>query len=538
MTISKSAFAFYFSALLLCALYQPTLSKDLLKSFVWGVSQTAYQTEGAWNADGKGLSIWDTFTQNQGMIYNNQNAQVGTDFYHRYKEDIQIMKKLGVKNFQMSISWSRILPQGTLDSVNQKGVEFYNNVFAALKEAGIEPWVTLFHWDLPAALNDRTSNGGWLNKDIVRKFNDYAEFCFKNFGDKVKYWLTFNEILEFAWAGYGDGSLAPGRCSPDVDPNCLRVGGGGDSSTEPYIVVHNALLAHAYAVKTYKLKYQSTQKGKIGLSADTDFALPYNFRNPRDVQAADTYMAFNYGWIVDPLVFGRYPEIMRKLVTGNRLPEFTQVESQLIKGSYDFLGIDQYSSVFVKYNGDIGNNWQEDSRVTEMDTDVFGNAIGAKTGTEWQAVHPIGMRGLLQWISKRYNNPALYIFENGVSVPGEASLPAQKARFDDFRVNFHRDYIDNMLAAKFFDGINVKGYFAFSLTDNFEWTDGYNVKFGLVHVDYSKNLTRTIKTSGYYYSEIMNSTLEFDSEKDQLVSFNKANHHDIRNFVSTFDGAQ
>jgi len=535
--MSKQTFALYFSAFLLCALYQPVLSKDLLKNFVWGVSQTAYQTEGAWNVDGKGPSIWDAFTQNQGRIYKDQNGQIGTDFYHRYKEDIQIMKKLGVKHFQMSISWSRLLPLGTVESANPKAVEYYRNVFTALKEAGIEPWVTIFHWDLPAALNDRTSTGGWLNRGIIKKYHDYAEFCFQHFGDQVRRWITFNEILQLAWAGYGDGSLAPGRCSPDIDPSCLRVGGGGDSSTEPYIVAHNALLAHATAVKTYRTKYQPIQKGQIGMSADTEFALPYNWRNPRDVAAADTYMAFNYGWIVDPLVYGRYPEVMRKLVTGNRLPQFTEQESQLLKGSYDFLGLDQYSSVFVKYTGDIGNNWQEDSRVVEMETDVFGNAIGAQAGNDWQRIHPLGMRGVLQWISKRYDDPPLYIFENGVACPNEASLPANKARFDNCRVDFYKNYIDNMLAAKFFDGINIKGYFAFSLTDNFEWTDGYNVKFGLVHVDYSKNLTRTIKTSGYFYADVINSTLEFDVANEVLSPFKKDNFKDIRNFVNTFNDA-
>jgi len=246
MTIQASKLLFFLGVSLLISF----ASAKINAPFVWGTATAAYQIEGAWNIDGKGLNIWDIYTQYPNITYQNQTGQVADDFYHRYQEDINTMVKLKIKHFRMSLAWSRILPKGTVDSPNPLGVDFYNRVFDALHAAGITPWVTLYHWDLPAALNDKTSTGGWLNPDIVNKFNDYADFCFKTFGDKVKNWLTFNEIQQFAWGGYGGGGQAPGRCSPKYQAFCEPLGGGCDSSTEPYIAAHHAFLSHALAVKT------------------------------------------------------------------------------------------------------------------------------------------------------------------------------------------------------------------------------------------------------------------------------------------------
>ena len=291
-------------------------AKPFPKNFTWGVATASYQIEGAAFIDGKGLNIWDNFTKYPGVIRNNDTGEVADDFYHKYPEDIKLMKQLGIKNFRMSLSWARIFPDGTKDNINQKGVDFYNNVINALLAAGIEPWVTLFHWDLPNAFNDRTANSTWLNPDIVNKFNDYADFCFKTFGDRVKYWITFNEIHTFAWIGYGQGTFAPGRCSPSYQQWCQEIGGGGDSGTEPYIVAHHALLSHAQAVNTYRTKYQKTQKGLIGLTIDSFFGEPYDANNPDDVAAVETYVQFFYGWFGDPVVFGKYPDVMVNYTNG------------------------------------------------------------------------------------------------------------------------------------------------------------------------------------------------------------------------------
>jgi beta-glucosidase/6-phospho-beta-glucosidase/beta-galactosidase len=193
---------------------------DFPKDFAWGVATAAYQIEGAWNADGKGPGIWDDFCRKPGTIRNNHNGEVADDFYHHYKEDIALMKSLGFKHFRMSFSWPRLLPKGTVDQPNPKGVEFYHNVLDELAKHGIEPWVTLFHWDLPSDLQDETETGAWLGRQIIDQFNDYADFCFKTFGDKVKRWNTLNEPWTFTWLGYGVGSNAPGRCSDYMNPNC------------------------------------------------------------------------------------------------------------------------------------------------------------------------------------------------------------------------------------------------------------------------------------------------------------------------------
>jgi beta-glucosidase len=254
------------------------------------VATAAYQIEGATLIDGRGRCIWDDFTEFPNTIANNDTGKVADDFYHKYKEDVANMKSLGIKHFRMSISWSRVLPKGTIDEVNPLGVDYYNNLFNELLANGITPWVTLFHWDVPSGVHDRTDKGSFLSSDIVPKFNDYADFCFKTFGDRVKNWITLNEPWTHAWNGYGWGVLAPGRCSND--PKCIINGGGGNSSTEPYIVGHYLLLSHAAAYKTYKEKYQNDQKGIIGMTCNNDFAIPWNASDPLDWAASNRTLIF------------------------------------------------------------------------------------------------------------------------------------------------------------------------------------------------------------------------------------------------------
>ena len=255
-----------------CKVEEDTYPAD----FVFGVATAAYQIEGAWNEDGKGQSIWDEFVRIPGTITNGDTGDVADDFYHKYKEDIQNMIDLGFKTYRMSLSWPRILPDGIASNPNQAGVDFYMTIIDLCIAARIEPLITLYHWDLPATLNDKTDHGGWLNPTIIDRFNEYADFCFKTYGHKVKRWITINEPQSVSWLGYGQGIHAPGRCSPYMLSTCEANGGGGDSTREPYLVAHHLLLSHATAVKTYRDKYQKTQGGEIGLCINAGWAEPWD----------------------------------------------------------------------------------------------------------------------------------------------------------------------------------------------------------------------------------------------------------------------
>ncbi|CAG9333785.1 unnamed protein product [Blepharisma stoltei] len=489
----------YFLILFLGIAYGAVLPRD----FAWGTATAAFQVEGAWNVSGRGQCIWDYFQNFPGRIYNNETGHVADDFYDRYPSDIKILQQLGIKNFRVSLSWTRLLPNGLVTNVNQAGVQFYNNLFDALLAAGIQPFVTLFHWDLPQTFNNFTAQSTWLDPDVANKFNAYADFCFKTFGNKVKYWITMNEIQTFTWIGYGVGTHAPGRCSPNWGDWCQQVGGGGNSSTEPYLAAHNALLAHGLAVQTYRKYYQPTQKGKIGMTISSAFYYPSNTSEPEDYKSADVSVAFQYGWFADPQVFGRYPEEMSSLITGNRLPTFTTEQSMMLKGSYDFLGVNYYYSQYAHYTGVPGDNFGNDCRCSQSPYNSTGHLIGPYADSGWLNVYAPGFRGLLNWVKNRYNNPDIYVLENGVSCPGENTVPEAQALNDTFRMDYLYNHIMNMVDAVVNDGVRVKGYFVWSLLDNFEWTDGYNVRFGLTYVDYNNNLTRTVKNSGYLYQSLI-----------------------------------
>ena len=487
-----------------CALlFLGVMGQVLPRDFAWGTATAAFQVEGAWNVSGRGPSIWDYFTTFPGRIYNNETAEIADDFYDRYPSDIKIIQQLGVKNFRVSISWTRVLPTGDVANPSASGVQFYNDLFNALLSAGIEPFVTLYHWDLPQTFNNFTAQSTWLDPDMPNKFNAYADFCFRTFGGKVRHWLTMNEIQSFAWLGYGVGMHAPGRCSPSWGSWCQPIGGGGNSSTEPYIAAHNALIAHALAVQTYRTKYQRAHGGKIGMTINSGYALPWNSSSIQDINATQISVAFGYGWFADPQVFGRYPNEMSSLITGGRLPQFNASMSALIKGSYDFLGLNYYASNYVQWTGVPGDSFGNDGRFNSSAYNATGHLIGPFAASTWLNVYPPGLRDMLVWIKKRYNDPEVYVFENGVSCPGENEMPESQALNDTFRMNYVYDHIMEMVDAVRRDGVRVKGYFLWSLMDNFEWTDGYSVRFGITYVDYTNNLTRTVKNSGYMYADLI-----------------------------------
>ncbi|CAN1285143.1 Beta-glucosidase 13 [Linum perenne] len=470
------------------------------EGFVFGTASSAYQYEGAVNEDGRGPSIWDTFTEKYPeKIRDHSSGANGTDSYHRYKEDVSMMKSLGFDAYRFSISWSRILPRGTIGGgINQQGIDYYNNLIHELISNGIQPVVTLFHWDLPQALESKY--GGFLSSKIVDDFRGYAELCFNKFGDRVKQWITLNEPFSYASSGYGDGSMAPGRCSTASGFNCTA---GGDSGTEPYIVAHHLLLAHAAVVKLYRDKFQVVQKGKIGITLISPWAIPLTNSNT-DRVAASRYIDFQFGWYMGPITSGSYPENMVKLV-GKRLPKFSREESRILKGSYDFLGLNYYTSSYVtdaacpNHNVDI---LEIKSSSLNYSGQRNGIPIGPQAGSEWLYVYPEGIQHLLVYIKHKYNDPLIYITENGRHRVSELDESGSSSLNDSLRVDSYTRHLAFVRNAIFY-GVNVKGFFAWSLLDNFEWRDGYLVRFGLVHVDYKHGLKRSPKKSAYWFKRFL-----------------------------------
>ncbi|GLT36956.1 hypothetical protein SLA2020_113010 [Shorea laevis] len=466
--------------------------------FVFGTASASYQYEGAAEADGRGPSIWDTFTHKfPGRIADGSNGDVAIDFYHRYQEDVQIMKEMGTDAFRFSISWSRLLPRGKLSGgLNQEGIDFYNNLINDLLSNGLQPFVTIFHWDLPQALED--GYGGFLSPHIVDDFRDFAELCFKEFGDRVKHWITLNEPWTYSSGGYSDGSLAPGRCSKWVSQACQA----GDSATEPYLVAHHLLLSHAAAVKLYRQKYQASQKGKIGITLVCHWMVPYS-NSKSNIAAAERALDFMLGWFMDPLNFGEYPESMRRLV-GQRLPKFSREQSAMVKSSFDFIGMNYYTAMYAA-NVPVANlvniSYSTDS-LANLTSERGGMLIGPRAASSWLYVYPRGIRDLLLHTKKKYNNPTIYITENGVDEFNNSTLTLKQALNDPMRIDYYHRHL-LFLHRAIEDGVNVKGYFAWSLLDNFEWASGYTVRFGINYVDYKDGLKRYPKQSAIWFKKFL-----------------------------------
>lgn len=470
------------------------------KEFLWGTATAAYQIEGAVSQDKRGSSIWDSFSLIEGKIKNNDNGDIADDSYNKVVEDIELMRNMGVNSYRFSISWSRILPDG-YGEINMLGVDHYNFLINELIKNNITPLVTLYHWDLPSGLEDKYE--GWLSSNIEQDFVNYADICFQYFGDRVKKWLTINEPWTFSLMGYGAGSFAPGRCS---DRNKCP---SGNSSTEPYIAAHNTLNAHASAVMLYRRKYQRTQKGEIGIALNLDWAEPLSDAR-EDVLAASRKNEFSLGWFADPIVFGDYPDSMRRWV-GDRLPVFSAEQRKRLKGSYDFFAINHYTTKYYSSAGKaIGstNNWFEDINGVESKYSSSGELIGPQGASPWLNVVPWGFKRVLKYIDSRYSvmvggvlvQPRILVTENGCDVPGEDRLTAAEAVHDSFRIEYYSRYLSAMEGAVS-EGVRVEGYVAWSLLDNFEWADGYSCRFGLHYVDYSRpDRRRTPKSSAAWFA--------------------------------------
>ena len=446
--------------------------------FIWGTATSAYQIEGAALLDGKGPSIWDVFCKIPGKIKNNQNGDIAVDHYHRFKEDVQLLKSQGFKAYRFSISWSRIMPDGK-GEINPLGIQFYSDLIDELLANDITPWVTLYHWDLPLAL--QLENDGWLNPEIVSYFSEFAGICFEHFGDRVKHWITLNEPWVVAILGYGQGVFAPGRIS----------------NSEPYLAAHHLLLAHSNAVNLYRQKYAG-QLGNIGISNNCDWREPLTDKE-EDIEAAERALLFFLGWFADPIYLGDYPQVMKDRL-GERLPEFTDEEKRKLKGTSDFFGLNHYTTMYAS-----------DEQITANDADVFGNGglsedqdVALSHNKDWEltafnwAVVPWGCKKLLHWITKRYDQPAIIITENGFACNDVVENGLVE---DHNRIKYYKGYLEACLQA-IEEGVELKGYFAWSFFDNFEWSSGYSVRFGLNYIDYN-TLDRIPKSSAIWFSKMI-----------------------------------
>ncbi|KAL4810035.1 hypothetical protein BDV18DRAFT_150431 [Aspergillus unguis] len=404
------------------------LKGSLRSDFFHGFATAAPQVEGAWDKDGKGPSIWDTFGHTPGKVKDGSSADDGVRSYDFYREDVALMKSYGVNAYRFSLSWSRIIPLGGADDpVNEQGITYYQNLIDELLQNGITPFVTLFHWDVPQALEDRY--GGMLNKErFVPDFIRYARVCFERLGPRVRHWITFNEPGVYSLAGYAAGVHAPARSS------YRERNEEGDSSTEPFTVGHTELVAHGHVSKLYREEFQQQQKGTIGIT------------------------------LHDPLYStGDYPASMRAQL-GDRLPHFTPEESKLVLGSSEFYGMNSYTTFFVQHKDTPADINDHKGNVIVHDTNSKGVSRGEESDTQWLRMAPEGWRKLLNWIWNRYHVP-IYVTENGTTAKGETA-PTSETLDDEFRQRFFEGYVGGLARAVKEDGVDIRSYFAWTFTDN------------------------------------------------------------------------
>lgn len=474
-----------------------SISSNMLPSdFLWGFATAAYQIEGSTDKDGRGESIWDTFcakSVNGSKIAGDDSGVRACDSYNRTAEDIRLLQDCGAKAYRFSISWSRIIPKGGReDPICQAGIDHYVKFVDDLLDAGITPMVTLFHWDLPDGLE--TKYGGFLGADFVPDFEHYARVMFKAL-PKVRHWITFNEPYCTTVFGYNSGVFAPGRTS-DRSRNPF-----GDSSKEPWIVAHNILIAHGAAVKAYRDDFKSKSNGEIGITLNGDWAIPYDDTHKADRLACQRRLEFWISWFADPIYFGDYPACMRAQL-GERLPKFTPEEIALVKGSNDFYGMNHYTTNYIRHRTTPATLNDYDGNIDVLFQNNNGAWIGPQTQSPWLHPYAPGFRALLNWISDRYQpQGGIYVTENGTSIKHENSLSPPQILDDDFRAIYFTDYVGQMVKAIHEDGINVRGYMAWSLMDNFEWAEGYETRFGCVYVDY-ETMERKPKKSARVVKEL------------------------------------
>lgn len=440
------------------------LSKELFgDDFVWGVATAALQVEGSCDADGKGKSIWDTFSEKKGTIKNGDKPTNACDFYKRYQEDIDIIKELNIPNFRFSIAWSRILPEGT-GRVNQAGIDHYNRVIDYCLQQGVEPWITLYHWDLPQALEDK---GGWTNREIVNWFTEFVTICAENFGDRVKNWMVLNEPSVFVGTGYFFGIHAPGRT--------------GLKNFLP--AVHHAVLCMGAGGRTLRNMLPDAQ---IGTTFSCSYIEPKN-NKPWNIRAAKRVNALLNRLYIEPVLGLGYP--VDELPVIKQMEKYFQPEDAAnMAFDFDFIGVQLYTREIVRYS--FLTPYIHASLVQAKDRNVPLTEMG------WE-VYPPSIYGIIKQFSK-YNIKKLYLTENGVAFHDEVN----EGKVDDVkRIDFFKEYLNEVLRAKN-EGYRVDGYFVWTLTDNFEWAEGYTTRFGIVYVDHHTQ-QRIIKASGRWYSGLI-----------------------------------
>jgi len=431
------------------------------RDFHWGTATAAYQIEGAWQEDGKGESVWDRFAHSTGTIKGAATGDVTCDSYHRFREDIALMKQMNLNSYRFSISWPRIQPAGS-GAVNQRGIDYYNRLIDALLEAKIRPLATLYHWDLPQPLEDA---GGWPVRDTSGRMADYSSIAAKAFGDRVTHWAIFNEPWIFTELGYFTGEHAPGRTSFS---DFLRA-------------THVVNIAQGQSFRAIKA---ARPDAKVGTAFNTSFAQPRS-SSEEDKAAAERYHAFRNAWFIEPAIRGEYPKVLAPWIT----PEMLGLQSgdmEIAKVPLDFFGINYYNRALIA--GAKG------APLNILHTEPKD---GPHTEFGWE-IWPDGFHDLLMRISNDYGKPIIEVTENGCSY---LDAPDERGRVpDERRTNFFRGYI-GAVARAIRDGANIRGYHAWSLLDNFEWAEGYTQRFGFAYVDFH-TLKRTLKDSGMWYGKL------------------------------------
>ncbi|MGN0415801.1 MAG: GH1 family beta-glucosidase [Agathobacter sp.] len=441
------------------------------EDFTWGVATSACQIEGAAKEGGKGPSIWDEFCRQPGKIVNGEDSFTACDHYHRFREDVALMKQMGVKAYRFSIDWSRVMPEGT-GAVNEEGIRFYDNLINELLEAGIEPFITLYHWDLPLALERR---GGWMNPQIVEWFGDYAALISRRFSDRVIHYFTINEPQCFVGLGYLHGNHAPGLQR---------------SLSDTLLMAHNVLKAHGRAVQ--RLREAAGRTIQVGYAPTCGGVYPET-EKPEDIEAArqtyfripgDDNWTWNVPWWSDPVLLGHYPEEGLARFEAY-MPAVTDADMKLISEPIDFYGQNLYNGWCVRAG--------EDGK--PQDVDRYQGF--PRTACGWP-VTPEVLRWAPHFLYERYKKP-IYITENGISCTDMIALDGQV--HDPQRIDFTARYLKQLKKAAE-DGADVRGYFYWSFMDNFEWSEGYSQRFGLVYVDY-RDQKRIPKDSAEWYRKVI-----------------------------------
>ena len=450
----------------------PSLLTQLPPNFFWGASTSAYQIEGATREDGRGRSIWDDFALIPGKTHLGETGDIADDHYHRVAEDLELMASLGLKAYCFSIAWPRVLPAG-IGTVNARGLDFYDRLVDGLLTKGITPVAKLYHWDLPSALQER---GGWLNRDTTRAFADYADQVTLRLGDRVSCWITHNEPFCTSYLGHVLGIHAPGLTNPQTGIN----------------VSHNVLLSHGLAVP--RIRANTPPDAKVGIALD--YYPVYGVDNsPETVSAMEQADAFRNRWFFDPVFKGQYPDQLFSCL-GVTPPPMCEGDLDIISTPIDFLGLNYYSRWTVRRLNDEQNVKKEHAnQIYEQITDLAGAPV---TEMNWE-VFPQGLFDALERIQRDYAPPAIFITENGAAFPD--IWDSSSSIHDAQRTAYLCDHIQSVGRAVA-EGIPVQGYFVWSLLDNYEWSEGYSKRFGLVFIDFATR-HRIVKDSGYWYASFI-----------------------------------